>query len=75
MSAIPCTVGMPERARLPLENASLDEFLTNSEKRFATIKQIEIIGEACVRITSPVKGKYPDVEMEKHHWLSKHFHS
>jgi uncharacterized protein with HEPN domain len=38
-----------------LVNVSLDEFLTNSEKRFATIKQIEIIGEACARLTSPIK--------------------
>lgn len=29
-----------------LENVSLEEFLSNSEKRFATIKQLEIIGEA-----------------------------
>jgi uncharacterized protein with HEPN domain len=45
-----------------LVNVSLDEFLTNSEKRFATIKQIEIIGEACARITSPIKDRYPDIE-------------
>jgi uncharacterized protein with HEPN domain len=45
-----------------LVNVSLDEFLANSEKRFATIKQIEIIGEACARITSPIKGRYPDIE-------------
>jgi uncharacterized protein with HEPN domain len=45
-----------------LLNVSLDEFLANSEKRFATIKQIEIIGEACVRISSPVKEKYPEIE-------------
>ncbi len=40
----------------------MDEFLSNSEKRFATIKQIEIIGEACARITSPVKDKHPAIE-------------
>jgi uncharacterized protein with HEPN domain len=45
-----------------LLNVSLDEFLANSEKRFATIKQIEIIGEACARISSPVKDKYPEIE-------------
>ena len=28
-----------------------EEFLENSEKKFATIKQAEIIGEACNRIT------------------------
>lgn len=45
-----------------LLNVSVDEFLANSEKRFATIKQIEIIGEACARITSEVKDKYPEIE-------------
>lgn len=45
-----------------LLNVSLDEFLSNSEKRFATIKQIEIIGEACGRISSPIKDKYPSIE-------------
>jgi uncharacterized protein with HEPN domain len=30
-----------------LQRVSLEEFLPNSEKRFATIKQLEIIGEAC----------------------------
>jgi hypothetical protein len=45
-----------------LLNISLDEFLANSEKRFATIKQIEIVGEACARISSRVKDKYPEIE-------------
>ncbi len=30
-----------------LEHVTFEQFLENSEKRFATIKQIEIIGEAC----------------------------
>ena len=45
-----------------LQNVSLDNFLTNSEKRFATIKQLEIIGEACARISPAIKEKYPEVE-------------
>jgi uncharacterized protein with HEPN domain len=45
-----------------LHNISKEEFLANSEKRFATIKQIEIIGEACARISPTVKEKYPEVE-------------
>jgi uncharacterized protein with HEPN domain len=45
-----------------LQNVSLDEFLSNSEKRFATIKQIEIIGEACTRISSTIKERYSEVE-------------
>jgi uncharacterized protein with HEPN domain len=36
-----------------LYNVSIEEFLANSEKRFATIKQLEIIGEACARISPP----------------------
>lgn len=45
-----------------LQNVSLDEFLTNSEKRFATIKQIEIIGEACNRISVEFKNANPEIE-------------
>jgi uncharacterized protein with HEPN domain len=33
-----------------LTSVSFEDFLTNSEKRFATIKQIEIAGEACNHI-------------------------
>jgi len=29
-----------------LRNVKFDDFMSNSEKRFATIKQIEIVGEA-----------------------------
>jgi len=45
-----------------LTNVSFDEFLANSEKRFATIKQIEIIGEACSRITNELKQAHPEIE-------------
>ena len=45
-----------------LHYASEESFLSNSEKRFATIKQIEIIGEACARITPDIKERYPDVD-------------
>ena len=45
-----------------LHDVSKDDFLANSEKRFATIKQLEIIGEACTRISPTIKGKYPEVE-------------
>lgn len=36
-------------------------FLENSEKRFATIKQIEIIGEACNRVTDELKLAHPEI--------------
>lgn len=44
---------------LYLEGVSYEQFLGNSEKRFATIKQIEIIGEACNALTDELKFTYP----------------
>ena len=44
-----------------LENVSLQEFLINSEKRFATIKQIEIIGEACNHLSSGYREAHPEI--------------
>jgi uncharacterized protein with HEPN domain len=38
-----------------------EEFLKNSEKRFATIKQIEIIGEACNKITDDIRLANPQI--------------
>jgi uncharacterized protein with HEPN domain len=35
--------------------------MRNSEKRFATIKQIEIIGEACNQITTSFKEVHPEI--------------
>ncbi len=45
-----------------LLHVSLDEFLANAEKRFATSKQIQIIGEACTRISSSVKDRHTEIE-------------
>lgn len=42
-----------------LENVTYEQFLQNSEKRFATIKQIEIIGEACNALSDELKEQYP----------------
>ena len=39
-------------------------FLQTRKKRFATIKQIEIIGEACNQITLSVKENHPEVEWQ-----------
>lgn len=39
-----------------------EDFKNNSEKRFATIKQIEIIGEACNHITPALKEKHSAIE-------------
>jgi uncharacterized protein with HEPN domain len=45
-----------------LTGVSLENFFANSEKRFATVKQIEIIGEACHHITKEIKQTYPEIE-------------
>jgi len=42
--------------------AGLAEFLSNSMMRFASIKQIEIIGEAANFITAETKGKFNSIE-------------
>lgn len=44
-----------------LTGISYDDFLANSEKRFATIKQIEIIGEACNSLTSDFKELHSQI--------------
>ena len=45
-----------------LKDVSKEQFLANSEKRFATIKQIEIIEEACSRIADAFKLTQPEIE-------------
>ena len=45
-----------------LENVTYDEFLANSEKRFATIKQIEIVGEACNRMSKQFKDMDSEIK-------------
>ena len=44
---------------------SYNDFLANSEKKFATIKQVEIIGEACNRISKEFKDKYPKIKWKE----------
>jgi len=44
-----------------LLNVSLENFLANSEKRFATTKQIEIIGEACRHISNDLKDAHNEI--------------
>ena len=48
-----------------LSGISYNDFLTNSEKRFATIKQVEIIGEACNRISKEFKDNHPEIEWKE----------
>ena len=42
--------------------ANLEDFLSNSMMRFATIKQIEIIGEAANYISDEIKAKYFEIQ-------------
>jgi uncharacterized protein with HEPN domain len=44
-----------------LTGVSYNDFLSNSEKRFATIKQIEIVGEACNNLSEEFKDDHPDI--------------
>lgn len=45
-----------------LISVTFEDFQSNSEKRFATIKQIEIIGEACNHISNELKQQHPEIE-------------
>ena len=44
-----------------IAGVSLQTFLESSEKRYATIKQIEIVGEACNNITPELKDAHPEI--------------
>ena len=45
-----------------LINSNFEDFIANSEKRFATIKQIEIVGEACNHLTNELKNQHSEIE-------------
>lgn len=44
-----------------LKNVTYEQFLENSEKRFATIKQIEIVGEACNAVSDELKQAHQSI--------------
>ncbi|GEM_PF-1643178 len=48
-----------------LKGATFLGFLDNSEKRFATIKQIETIGEACNRMSKGFKDKHAEIRWKE----------
>ena len=56
-------------------NVELKDFLGNSMMKFASIKQIEIIGEAANYITSETKQLFCRYRMEKDHWYAAHSNS
>jgi uncharacterized protein with HEPN domain len=45
-----------------LSTVSYEEYLSNSEKRFATVKQIEIVGEACNHLSPELKIAHSEIE-------------
>jgi len=45
-----------------IEEKSFDVFLENSMLRFASVKQIEIIGEAANHISEEVKNRFSDIQ-------------
>lgn len=47
--------------KIYLDDISFEQFLENSEKRFARIKQIEIVGEACNALTVEIKAENPSI--------------
>src|SRR5882672_12782252 len=48
-----------------LDGVPYDDFLANSEKRFATIKQVEIIGEACNRMSKGFKDRHTEIKWKE----------
>lgn len=44
-----------------LDNISYEEYQNISEKKFATVKQIEIIGEACNALSEGLKQSNPEI--------------
>jgi uncharacterized protein with HEPN domain len=44
------------------KNTDLEEFARNSMKKYATIKQLEIIGEAANHISKAIKEEYSEIE-------------
>ncbi|MDD2793827.1 MAG: DUF86 domain-containing protein [Sediminibacterium sp.] len=45
-----------------ISGANFDTFLQNSMMRFATVKQIEIIGEASNSITEETKARFDEIQ-------------
>jgi uncharacterized protein with HEPN domain len=48
-----------------IQDLDFEGFFRASMPRFASIKQLEIIGEAANYISSALREKYPDVEWKK----------
>ena len=44
---------------------TIEEFSKSSEKKFASVKQLEIIGEAAGKITDETRSGHPEIEWTK----------
>ncbi len=48
-----------------INQTDFDTFLKNSMMRFASVKQLEIIGEASGQVTDDTKNKFPEIAWNK----------
>ena len=48
-----------------LKNISMTEFKENKDKKDATVRRIEVIGEAVKNISKEFKQKHPQIEWKK----------
>jgi len=53
------------RIEMYTQNLSYDEFLKNTEKQDAVIRNIEIIGEAVKKLSEDFKNEYNEIEWKK----------
>ena len=53
-----------EKAIRFLDEVSFDDFAINDEKTLATIRSLEVIGEAAKHIPKSIRKQYPDVPWE-----------
>lgn len=45
-----------------LSGVTYEDYFANSEKRFATVKQIEIVGEACNHLSTEFKQVHSEID-------------
>jgi len=48
-----------------IDNYDFDSFLEDSKTKFASVKQLEIIGEAANHITEETKSRFSNIEWQK----------
>ena len=48
-----------------IHEVGYEEFASNSMMRFASIKQLEIIGEATKHLTKETKSEYPEIQWKE----------